>query len=270
LPDVVVVGAGRSGLAAASALVADGFAVGVVERLPVAGGQEPERETRAAWAELVRSAGLAARFGSTAVAWDGGRLLTLGVDGAQRLAAAVLVVATGTRPATRGELGIAGDRCAGVVPGTAALHLVESGVLLGRRPVVYGAGTLAASCARLLGRAGADVTLLAPGANGVVPDADGIAIRTNATVTAVRGRARVTAVELTSGRGAEALPADALVLAHGRVPMRNIEGAVTDASGAVACHSGADPKSERDAAAQARAALLGAPGQREEARSWRS
>jgi hypothetical protein len=51
------------------------------------------------------------------------------------------------------------------------------------------------------------------------------------------------------------LAVDTAILASGRVPMRNIEGAVLSGPGIVFCHSHADPKSEADAAATVDKAL---------------
>lgn len=249
---VAVVGAGRTGLLAAGALARAGAHVTVVERLPAPGGQEPERDTATRLAEQARRAGARLVLGTLAVRWDPGRLHVLGVDGAARIDCAALAVTTGTRPATRGELGIAGDRCAGVVPGSAALHLTESGVLLGRRPIVIGGGSLAASCVHALTAAGADrVTVVAP--DGVL---DGGAAAAGSvfegwSVESVLGSPRVAAVTIARDGSRERLAGDALVLAHRRVPMRNVEGAVRPRAGVVFCHSSADPKSLEDAAVTA-------------------
>lgn len=252
MSDVAVVGAGQTGLLAAVTLARAGVRVTLVERLPAPGGQEPERETATTLAGDARRAGVRMRLGTLAVRWEGGTLHTLGVDGAGRLACAGLLVASGTRPATRGELGIAGDRFAGVTPGSAAVHLTESGVLLGRCPVVLGGGTLAASCVRVLRHAGAErVTLVAP--DGVLDpeaaQADGVL--EGWTVETALGAPRVSTVVVMREGERERLHADALVLAHRRLPMRNVEGAVRAGPGVVFCHSGADPKTAGDAGAAA-------------------
>src|SRR5258706_2271706 len=148
MSSVVIAGSGQRGLICAAQLAAAGTNVVVVERLPHPGGQEPERSTARLAKEAVRAG---ARFvlGTLAVQYDGTVVDVLGVDGAGSLPCDALVVATGSRPATRAELGITGDRCAGVVPGSAALHLTQAGVLLGHRPLIAGSGAFAAHCAHM-------------------------------------------------------------------------------------------------------------------------
>jgi hypothetical protein len=259
MADVIVVGAGHSGLKAASALAARGFGVTLVERLPVCGGREPERQLGEAGREPERqrsddltrtavNAGVEVLAGRTAVAWSGSSLLTLGVDGARRLAASALVVATGTHPATAGELGIAGDRCAGVWPGSATLALVRNGVLPGRRPAVLGGGSLARDCVALLARAGTDgITVIAPdGVLGDIPLRSADRLYGGWNVHAVHGWARVSAVTVVAETRRERLMADALILAHRRIPMRNIEGAVGPGDRIVFCQPTDDPEREDD------------------------
>jgi hypothetical protein len=223
-PAVVVVGAGITGLSCAAELRGHA-AVTVVDRVPVPGGvhgwQAPETHelTAAADARLV--------LGATAVRWDGERLLVIGQDGAELLPAAALVVATGTRPLGRAELGIAGPRPAGVVAATVAAHLAENGLLVGRRPLIVGGGDWALRSAEELLHAGAEsVTVAAPDGVLAPPLAGGgprLRLMPGARPVAVGGGARVEQVELAGGDRVEC---DALVLAHGVVPLRNLDGAV--------------------------------------------
>ena len=98
---VAIVGAGITGLACAETLE---DAV-VVDRIPVTGGvngwDDPDtrRLTGACRARFL--------LGATATRWDGGALWVIGPGGVVRIAAAALVIAGGTRPQGRAQLGIA-------------------------------------------------------------------------------------------------------------------------------------------------------------------
>ncbi len=222
-PAVVVVGAGITGLSCAAEL-RDYAAVTVVDRVPVPGGVHgwEAPETR----ELAAAAGVRLLLGATAVRWDGERLLVIWQDGAELLPASALVIATGTRPLGRAELGIAGPRPAGVAAATVAVHLAENGLLVGRRPLIAGGGDWALRAAEELLHAGAEsVTVAAP--DGVlVPGLAGggrLRLMAGARPVALGGGARVEHVVLAGG---ERVDCDALVLAHGVVPLRNVDGAV--------------------------------------------
>ncbi len=234
---VAIVGAGITGLACAAALGTD-ERVEVFDRIPVPGGVHGWRasETIAAHRAAAR-AGVTMRLGVTAVRWEGDRLVAVGPGGVHRLSAAALVVAAGTRPRTRAELGIAGGRPAGVVPAPVACHLAENGLLVGRRPCVVGGGDWAARACHELLVAGADgVTVLAP--HGLLhPAPVGVRVVAGAAPTAVEGGPRVTALLA----GDERIDCDAVVLAHGLVPLRNVDGAVWEAPGVVYAQPLTDP-----------------------------
>jgi pyruvate/2-oxoglutarate dehydrogenase complex dihydrolipoamide dehydrogenase (E3) component len=256
---VAVVGAGRCGLLASTALAEASCRVTLVERLPSPGGQEPERPEAEELASRAECAGVEFELGTLGVRWTGTSLQTLGVAGAADLDADRLLVTTGSRPATRAELGIAGDRSAGIFPGSAALHIVESGVLVGRRPVIVGTGSLAATLVSVLKHAGAEeVTVVAPEGpcDARISAAD--RIFSGWHVLAAHGGPRVQAVELVRGPGrADGVRVfcDALILAHRRIPMRNVEGAIHGGANVAYCQSEADPKSAHDAEACAEGAV---------------
>jgi Pyridine nucleotide-disulphide oxidoreductase len=256
---VAVVGAGMTGLACAAALGGGARPV-VVDRIPVAGGVHgwDRPETRTAQA-AARRAGAALHLGETAIRWDGRELMVIGPEGVRRIAASVLVVAAGARPLGRAELELAGPRPAGILPATVACHLSETGLLIGRRPAVVGGGDWAARSVALLLEAGAEaVHVVAPdGPLRALPDHDRVQVQ-NAVPVAVEGGARVSA--LVTDRGP--VDCDAVVLAHGLVPLRNVDGAVWDVPGVVFAQPLADPMTVdaaraagREAAARA-AALL--------------
>ncbi|WP_443089723.1 FAD-dependent oxidoreductase [Zafaria sp. J156] len=252
--EVVVVGSGQSGLLVARKLAAAGVGVTCVERLPEPGGQEPEPETRR-MAQAAGRAGVKWLLGTLAFEYRDRSVRTLGVNGARTLAAEALVLATGSRPATRAELGIAGDRGAGVLPGSVVHHYLDSGVLPGRYPVVVGDGQLAATlCSQLLRSGAAHVTSIRskPGEASAFP---GTLTHWNSVLEAVEGFPRTaTAIVRQAGESIR-IPTDAVVLAARRIPMRNVENAVGPSRAVIDCFSSADPKSVEDAEATADAAF---------------
>jgi hypothetical protein len=199
-------------------------------------------------------------LGTLAVRWDAGDLAIVGVVGAATLRVGALLLATGTRPATLGELGAVGDRCAGVLPGSAALHLIESGLLPGWRPVVYGGGGLAARCSEMLLAAGAREVTVVSDSQPTAPFPRQVRLVVGWRLSSVHGISRVEAVWIERGDSRERLAGDALLLAAGRIPMRNVDGAIfpreePDDGLVVPCHSSADPKSLDDATRTAQTAV---------------
>jgi NADPH-dependent 2,4-dienoyl-CoA reductase/sulfur reductase-like enzyme len=242
----LVVGAGRSGLLAARMLAEQGLAVTLVERLPAPGGQEPEPATHGL-AKAARRAGADFVLGTLAVSLSGTVVETLGIGGAGSYRPDALVVATGTRPATVGELGVTGDRCAGILPGSAMIHLVESGVLPGWRPVVLGGGDLARHCAELCLRAGARRVSVVSPAERAFAAGPGIDTFDGWRLVSIHGWPRVDHVLIERDGQVARVTGDAVILAHQRRAMRNIEGAIRDGGLVVGCHSTADPKTADDA-----------------------
>jgi thioredoxin reductase len=201
---VAIVGAGATGLACAAAI---GRSAVVVDRIPVCGGilgfdHADTRRLEAA----ARAAGATLHLGETAITWDGAELVAMGQDGVRRIRAGCLVIASGARPRNRAEVRIDGDRIHGVVSATVACHLAETGVLVGRRPAIVGDGDWARRAEQELRHAGADP------------------VRVTGRAIAIRGVDRV--AELVCADGSVAC--DAVVLADGLVPLRNVDGAVSD------------------------------------------
>jgi hypothetical protein len=238
-----------------------GAAVTIVERLSAPGGREPERSV----GEL---AGSAARSGvrllpdTLALQFGGMFVEVLGIDGVSRLPCDALVVATGSRSASRAELRITGDRCAGIVPGSAALRLTWAGVLLGHRPLIAGSGEFALHCAREQLAAGAsEVALTMPAGARRAPGA-GIRVFAGYRVVSVHGAIRVDRAVLCNEQESIQVQADALILAAGLRPLRNIEGAIEQREGVFFCQPNREDEGVRGAetaasetAARVRAAL---------------
>lgn len=223
-PSIAVAGSGVAGLACAAALRRRGEAV-VLERLPVAGGEQWQESLVARLVAEARASGARFLLGTQAVRWDGRRLLALGQESAI-VEADALVIATGHRPLTRAELGIVGPRCGGIVPATVALHLVHHGVVLGRRPVVVGGSAEALALAR---RIGAAVLV-----SGGLDEHPGVQAYDRSRAVAVEGFPRITGVLVErADRSRFRVECDALVLAEGRAPYRNVDGAVLGGPGVV-------------------------------------
>lgn len=245
MTDVVVAGSGRCGLHVARMLADAGLEVTVVERLPQVGGQEPERDARTL-ERAARRAGVTFMLGTLVVSYDDGVVQTLGIDGAQMLRVRALVLATGTRPQTRAELGIGGDRGAGVTPGSAAVHFLDSGLLLGRNPIVVGNGELAHHlCDALLHKGAHRVLSVADGPR--IGDWPGVTAMDNARVVRINGFPRVGSAVVATGDGAQEIVTDAVILASGRIPMRNVEGALFPGDSIYDCFGERDPKTDEEA-----------------------
>lgn len=251
---VAIVGAGLTGLGCAASLP-DGIRPVIVDRIPVAGGVHgwDNDQTRTA-AAAAAARGAVFHLGETAIRWDGEELLVMGQDGARRIRARALVVAAGSRPLGRAELGLAGSRPAGILAATVACHLSETGLLAGRRPAVVGGGDWAARAVGELLHAGAErVSLVAPaGLLRSFPESPAVLIRSGVPV-AVEGAARVSALRL---QGGDRVECDALVLAHGLAPLRNVDGAVWEGARTIYAQPGDDPATVADAQAAGSAAAV--------------
>ena len=151
MSEIGIVGAGLSGLTAATELAAAGHHVTVFDRVPVSGGVLGYKDPLAReLTDEAATAGATLSLGTTALRWSDGRLLIAGPAGIGWRAAQRLIICTGQRPRTLAEMHVAGPRLSGVLPVTAAVHLLEAGARLGRRIVVLGDGWWS----RRLGQAG--------------------------------------------------------------------------------------------------------------------
>ncbi len=247
---IAIVGAGVTGLAAACELGAGAF---VVDRIPVCGGVTGWRHPIVGQLERrARAAGARLALGVTATRWEQGELLVIGPEGPLRIAADGLLVAAGSRPLGRAELGLAGARPAGVMPATVACHLAESGLAAGRRPIVLGGGDWAERATRELLAAGArSVSVVAPeGVLRAFPGSAAVHVHAHVQPLAIEGGPRVTGLRTDAGT----IEGDALVLAHRLAPLRNVDGAVDAGENTVYAQPESDPASVSAAIAAGRAA----------------
>ncbi|MFB8076646.1 FAD-dependent oxidoreductase [Streptomyces sp. NPDC056013] len=220
--DVLVVGAGPAGLAAAARLAASGAGrVEVLEREPAAGGV-PRHCARAGFGADARGrpldgpgyarrsvraalgAGAVVRTGVSATGWTGP--LTLDVTaptGLERIRARAVVLATGARERPRSARLVPGSRPAGVLTTGELQRLVlRFGARpehIGRRAVVAGGGPVARAAVRTLRAAGVEVVAVVcehPSrrtAFGTVP------VLSGAVVSELHGRGRLTGVSVGGG-----------------------------------------------------------------------
>ena len=227
----VVVGAGVSGLAIAAEL-ARSLRVTLLDRLPATGGVLGyQHSTAAALTDECVGAGVVFKLGTTAVRREGTRLLIAGPDGIGWIEHRHLVYAGGSRPATQAELGITGERVAGVFTAPVAIHLMEAGVRLGTNVVVLGAGDWCARAAQELQRQG-----------GVRVTLSSVTFR-GWEATAVCGDHRVAQVTLANGDLRRTIDCDAVVLAGQPRPLRNVDGAIRPSPGVTYVQPAAETQS---------------------------
>ncbi|WP_328946246.1 FAD-dependent oxidoreductase [Streptomyces sp. NBC_00250] len=222
--DVLVVGAGPAGLAAAGRLAALGAGrVEVLEREPAAGGvprhcarpgfgadargrplDGPAYARRSVRAAL--RAGATVRTGVSATGWAGP--LTLDVTaptGLERVRARAVVLATGARERPRSARLVPGSRPAGVMTTGELQRLVlRFGARpepIGRRAVVVGGDPVARNAVRTLRAAGVEVVAVVTerAARRVVFGS--VPVLTGAVVTELLGRGRLTGVTVRGGDG---------------------------------------------------------------------
>ncbi len=212
--DVVVVGAGPSGLAVASHAAARGRTVEVIDdQLEPGGGLvalAPEdvasfAAIRAEIAQAVHDGRVRVRSSTVAGGIYGRDLLVVGPEGAEILEARALVLASGAHD---GVLAFEGNDVPGVMSARAAGMLLARGIAVGKRVVVVvpeGGGPFGASYARAVA---AD------------PDAKAkVAVElVYGEPLAVKGSSRVKGVRVRTASGEKDLAADAVLVDAPRSP----------------------------------------------------
>jgi NADPH-dependent 2,4-dienoyl-CoA reductase/sulfur reductase-like enzyme len=228
-PRLLVVGAGVAGLTIAIELGRD-VPITMIDRLPAPGGvlgyEHPIIRDLLRRAHRGRVEYL---LGTTALRWIGNQLLVGGPRGIEWLAGLHLAFCGGTRPSTAAELKLAGDRLAGVMPATVAIHLMEAGVRIARRAVVIGQSDWAVRAAQALGHQGARIAVVLIDGDARAPFGD--AQWSGWTPVRIHGTGRVSELLLARDGFQLRLPCDAVILGARVRPLRNIDGAVFGGEG---------------------------------------
>lgn len=169
--DVLVIGAGPAGLAAACCAAEAGRRVGIVDDNPAAGGQiwrgeqtSPSTATAAKWFQSIRDANIEFLSGARVVNQTSSLvLLAESDDKLFELACEKIILATGARERF---LPFPGWTLPGVTGAGGLQALIKSGMPIdGKRVVVAGSGPLLLAVAAYLHKAGAFVTSIAEQAN---------------------------------------------------------------------------------------------------------
>ncbi|PPU72224.1 oxidoreductase [Xanthomonas melonis] len=247
--DVLVIGAGPAGLAAARAAAGHGARVGVVDMQPRAGGQVWRRDVRygaphaarALLRQVCDNAAITLLTQTQIVLAQPGWLLADGPQGALQLHYAALVLATGARELL---LPFPGWTLPGVTGAGAAQALAKQGwPLAGKRVLVAGSGPLLLASAATLQRHGAQVLGIheqssaaalrrfalqlwrwpgkAAQAAALRLQLRAVAYRAGSIVVAAHGDTHLREVELDGPAGRTRIACDQLSVGYGLVP--NVE-----------------------------------------------
>ena len=236
----LVVGAGPSGLGCAWELAQHGDVV-VFDRIPVTGGSAGwSSPTVRRLTDYVTSRGARLQLGETAMRFNGSTLTAATPSGFHQIVGRQLVFAGGLRPATAANLGIDGDRPAGVHAATVAEHLLHTGVRLWHTVVILGDGPWSQPVATMCRRLGTRVIGIAERALWADERID------PPPRLSVVGRQRITGVRLQRSTGDVTVSCDALILSGDPRPNRNVAGALTEGDANVVFHQPVRPTGPED------------------------
>jgi sarcosine oxidase subunit alpha len=223
-PDVVVIGAGVAGLAAAAEAAEAGATVVLLEQGGEAGGHLPGETDNGLRSGLVRRVlDSRVRFLPNTAAFGvfaGMLVAAAGPDALYRIRAKHVIFATG---AVEQSAVFPGNDLPGVMVSSAVHLLVHRyGVLPGRRAVVLAGDNVAYSTAWALRDAGAEVTVVDLRSEGGWPE--GFPVIAGSTIIAAHGRRMVTGVTVgppgsTSG---QKVRCDLVVIAAAEMPSTNL------------------------------------------------
>lgn len=249
--DILVIGAGPAGIAAATRAAEGGAKVALYDMQAVPGGQvwrgqaRARRDARAVrWFDALARSTARFRGERRLIAVDAATRSVVFDDGGsgERVRYARAIVATGARELV---LPCPGWTLSGVYGAGGLQVLVKGGwPIAGKRIVVAGSGPLLPACAASLRAAGADVTCIVEQAGwrallGFAPALlreprklaqavslaralRGVAYETGCWVGAVHGEHHVRAVTLRNARGERHVDCDTLALGHGLVPNTDV------------------------------------------------
>lgn len=255
--DVLVIGGGPAGLAAATAAKKQNVSVLLIEREKRLGGilkqcihdgfglirfgeklSGPEYAER--WVEQFRNAGIEAMTSTFVTAIDkeedGFLVHTVNRQGVEHIQTQTLILATGCRERTAKQVNIHGTRPAGIYTAGTAQHFINlMGEMVGHKCVILGSGDIGLIMARRLTLEGAEVI----GVYEVKPTPSGlrrnihqclddydIPLHLSHTVTRVFGHDRLEAVEIAAvdekmkpiPGTEERIDCDTLILSVGLIP----------------------------------------------------
>lgn len=255
--DVIVLGAGPAGLAAACAAIESGASVVVVEREERVGGilkqcvhdgfglvRYQQKLTGPEYA--LRDAGRCYASGANVMletfvskasrADDGFRLTCIDRTGVTDLTGRSLILATGCRERTDRQVFVHGDRPAGIFTAGLAQYMINvQGLLPGKRAVILGSGDIGLIMARRMTLEGMEVL----GAHEIKPEPSGLSrnirqclvdygipLALSSTVLAVHGKRRVEGVTVAAVDASmqaipvtsRDIPCDTLILSVGLIP----------------------------------------------------
>jgi len=283
--DVVIIGAGPAGLAAAEAALAQGARVAWLDAQATAGGQVWRKDAAHGWPSrakkviehVTRQANVTWMPQTQVIAAEQGQLLLQNESRAWRIAHDALILATGARELL---LPFPGWTLPGVTGAGGLQALAKQGwPLAGRRVVIAGSGPLLLAAAATAKRHGARVLGIYeqaseaavhgfarqlwrwPGkalqAASLRAQLTGIPYRCGSIVARAIGDDALQRIEVDGPHGVERIECDQLAVGYGLVP--NIELAHT--LGCAMKHEGAHPSVEVDAMQRTRLAQIYAAGE---------
>lgn len=241
--EVVVIGGGPAGLAAAGCLAARGIGVTVLEREAEAGGVPRHcghlgfgwQSHRRIWtgprfaAQLRRdAAGLDLRTGHSVLAIDGNVLKVQSAHGIHEMVAEKIILATGTRETPRAPRLVGGSRPGGVMTtGALQAHVYLHGFRPFVRPVIIGSEWVSFSALLTCRHIGIRPVAMIEAADRIAAPrpadlvarlAFGVPVWTRTRLIAIEGRSQVEAVEIERSGRITRIACDGVVFTGGFVP----------------------------------------------------